>query len=100
LHPQDRFTLCRDERLTAIKGKIAQERVEQLKNSPNGQFVLLNRHDRIHLNLTYQLMIDIQNRDLEVDLESALKVLITHYKWYHWLFSMFGFSEPASQIER
>jgi Cdc6-like AAA superfamily ATPase len=99
LHPQDRFGLFRDERLTEIKGTVAKERVNQLKNSPNGKFVLFAKQDRIHLELTYKLIIDIQNRDLDVDLEAALKVLVTHQEWYHWLFSMFGFTKPTAKIE-
>lgn len=98
-HPQDRFGLFRDERLTEIKGTVAKERVEQLKNSPNGKFVLFAKQDRIHLELTYKLIIDIQNRDLDVDLEAALKVLVTYQEWYHWLFTMFGFTKPTAQTE-
>lgn len=93
-HPQDRFGLFRDERLTEIKGQVAQERVEQLKNSPNGNFGLFTKQDRIHLELTYKLIIDVQNKDLDVDFESALKVFITNEQWYHWLFSIFGFTKP------
>jgi Cdc6-like AAA superfamily ATPase len=99
LHPQDRFSLFRDERLTEIKGTVAKERVNQLKNSSNGKFVLFAKPDRIHLELTYKLIIDIQNRDLDVDLEAALKVLVTHKEWYHWLFTMFGFTKPTTQTE-
>lgn len=97
LHSKDRFGLFRDERLTEVKGKVAKENIEQLKNSSNGKFVLLSKHDRIHLELTYQLIIDIQNKDLDVDLESALKVFVTHQEWYHWLFTMFGFTKPLAQ---
>ena len=96
LHPKDRFGLFRDERLTEIKGPVAKEKISQLKNSPNGKFVLFSKPDRIHLELTYKLIIDIQNRDLDVDLESALKLLTTNQEWYHWLFSMFGFTKPTT----
>ncbi len=95
LHPKDSFNLFRDERLTEIKGAVAKEKVIQLNNSPNGNFVLFSKPDRIHLELTYKLIIDIQNKDLDVDLESALKVLIDKPEWYHWLFNMFGFTEPT-----
>ncbi|MBW4499773.1 MAG: 3'-5' exonuclease [Scytonema hyalinum WJT4-NPBG1] len=98
-HPQDRFGLFRDERLTEIKGQVSKERIIQLKNSPNGKFVLFSKEDRIQLELTYQLIIDIQNKDLDVDLESALKVFITNQEWYHWLFSMFGFAKPTAQTK-
>lgn len=97
LHPHDRFGLFRDERLTEVKGKVGRERIAQLNNSPNGKFKLFDKHDRISLDLTYQTIIDIQNRDLDVDLESALKVFISHEEWYHWLFSMFGFAKSFAQ---
>ncbi len=99
LHPKDRFGLFRDERLTEIKGPVAKEKVSQLKNSPNGKFIFFTKLDRIHLELTYKLIIDIQNKDLDVDLESALKVFITNQEWYHWLFSMFGFAKPTAQTK-
>lgn len=97
LHPKDRFGLFRDERLSEVKGTVAKEKISQLKNSPNGKFIFFTKPDRIHLELTYKLIIDIQNRDLDVDLESALKIFITNQEWYHWLFSMFGFTKPTVQ---
>jgi len=94
LHPQDRFGLFRDERLTEVNSRVAKENIERLKNTSNGKFILLTKPDRIHLELTYQLIIDIHNKDLDVDLESALKVFVTYQEWYHWLFNMFGFAKP------
>lgn len=90
LHPQDYFILIRDKRLSEVRSRVAKENVEQLDNTSNGQFILLNKRDRIHLELTYQLIIDIQNKDLDVDLDSALNVFIKHRQWNNWLFSMFG----------
>lgn len=89
LHPHDRFGLFRDERLTEVKGKVGRERITQLNNSLNGKFKPFAKDDRIALDLTYQTIIDIQNRDLDVDLESVLKVFITYKEWHHWLFSIF-----------
>ncbi|BBD63242.1 exonuclease RNase T and DNA polymerase III (plasmid) [Nostoc sp. HK-01] len=97
LYPHDRFGLFRDERLTQVKGKVGKERITQLNNSPNGKFRLFAKEDRIALDLTYQTIIDIQNRDLDVDLESALKVFVTYQEWSHWLFSMFGFTKSFAQ---
>ncbi|MBA3924453.1 MAG: exonuclease [Nostocaceae cyanobacterium] len=96
LHPKDRFGLFRDDRLSEIKGNVAKEKVNQLKNASNGDFVLFSKQDRIQLELTYKLIIDIQNKDLDVDLKSALKVFVTHQEWYHWLFTMFGFTKPTA----
>ncbi|MBW4566190.1 MAG: exonuclease [Mojavia pulchra JT2-VF2] len=97
LHPHDHFGLFRDQRLNEVRGRVAKEKIAQLNNSSNGKFKLLTKHDRISLDLTYQTIIDIQNRDLDVDLESALKIFITHQEWYHWLFSMFGFAKSFAQ---
>ncbi|BAZ08436.1 exonuclease RNase T and DNA polymerase III [Calothrix sp. NIES-4071] len=99
LHPQDRFGLFRDERLAEINGKVAQERVEQLKKSPNGKFVLFSKQDRIHLELIYKLIIDVQNKDLDVELAPALKVFITKPEWHHWLLTMFGFTKPKPTVQ-
>ncbi len=96
LHPKDSFSLFRDERLTEIKGPVAKEKISQLNNSHNGKFIFFSKPDRIHLELIYKLIIDIQNRDLDVDLESALKVFINKPEWYHWLFNLFGFGEPTA----
>ncbi|MGB3650298.1 MAG: exonuclease domain-containing protein [Rivularia sp. (in: cyanobacteria)] len=95
LHPKDSFSLFRDERLTEIKGPVAKEKISQLNNSHNGNFIFFSKPDRIHLELIYKLIIDIQNRDLDVDLESALEVFINKPEWHHWLFNLFGFSEPT-----
>lgn len=91
LHKNDRFGLFRDERLTEIRGRVAQEEIRRLNNTENGKFIFLKKDDRIYLELVYQLIIDIQNRDLDVNLNSALNVLITQKEWYHWLLNMFGF---------
>lgn len=96
LYPEQHFSLFRDQHLTEIKGKVAKESVNQLINAVNGEFILFSKDDRIHLELTYKLIIDIRNRDLDVDLKSALKVLVTHQEWYHWLFTMFGFTKPTA----
>ncbi|MEC4814730.1 MAG: AAA family ATPase [Scytonema sp. PMC 1069.18] len=96
-HPKDNFYLFRDQRLTEVKSKGSNESISQLNNSQNGKFMLLSKQDRIHLELIYQLIIDVQNRDLDVDLESALNVFLTYPEWYYWLFDMFGFNEPVSK---
>ncbi|HLO89035.1 MAG TPA: exonuclease domain-containing protein [Nostocaceae cyanobacterium] len=94
IYPRSKFYLLRDERLPEITGKVGKEYIKQLQNSANGKFILLNKQDRILLDLIYELIVSIYNRDLDVDLESALNVLITHQEWYHWIFSLFGFTPP------
>lgn len=98
MYSKDSFGLFRDQRLPEIKGKVAKEEIGKLQNTSNGNFVLLNQHDRIHFDLTYELIVDIQNKDLDVDLESALKVLIMNKEWYHDIFTMLGFTKPATDM--
>ncbi|MEA5580408.1 exonuclease domain-containing protein [Nodularia harveyana UHCC-0300] len=96
IHPQTKFQLIRDERLPQITGKVGKEYINQLQNSPNGKFTPLNKQDRLLLDLIYDLIISIYNKDLDnIDLASALNVLITHPEWYHWIFSMLGFTPPT-----
>ncbi|WP_071190689.1 hypothetical protein [Trichormus sp. NMC-1] len=93
-NPQSKFDLIRDERQPEISGKVGKERIKQLENSANGNFILFNKQDRILFDLIYDLIISIYNKDLDVDLESALTFVTTHQEWYHWIFSIFGFTPP------
>ncbi|WP_414529648.1 exonuclease domain-containing protein [Nodularia chucula] len=96
IHTQTKFELIRDERLPEITGKVGKEHINQLQNSQNGKFSLLNKPDRILLDLIYDLIISIYNKDLDnVDLASALNLVITHQQWYHWIFSILGFTPPT-----
>ena len=91
---QSQFYLIRDERQPGITAKVGKERIQQLKNSANGNFVLFNKEDRILFDLIYDLIISIHNKDLDIDLESALTFVTTHQEWYHWIFTKFGFTLP------
>lgn len=91
---QSQFYLIRDERQPGITAKVGKERMQQLENSANGNFVLFNKEDRILFDLIYDLIISIHNKDLEIDLESALTFVTTHQEWYHWIFTKFGFTPP------
>ncbi|MFM7407164.1 MAG: hypothetical protein ACKO3K_11000 [Cuspidothrix sp.] len=70
------------------------ERIQQLENSVNGNFILFNKQDRILFDLIYDLIISIYNKDLDIDLESALTFITTHQEWYHWIFTKFGITLP------
>ena len=91
---QSKFYLIRDERQPDITGKVGKERIQQLENSANGNFVLFNKADRILFDLIYDLIISVYNKDLDIDLESALNFITTHQEWYHWMFTKFGFTPP------
>ncbi|MFP4692335.1 MAG: hypothetical protein ACLFM2_00585 [Halothece sp.] len=46
--------------------------------------MVLEEEDRVELELIYKLVTDIQNRDLDVKLESALEIVFQHHS-DHWL---------------
>ncbi|HAG81680.1 MAG TPA: hypothetical protein DCL61_11040 [Cyanobacteria bacterium UBA12227] len=51
--------------------------IEKLNNTVNGRFILLEKDDRISFDLIYQIITDIQNRDLDIELETALNSLMS-----------------------
>lgn len=72
------FEIFRDQRQPEIKGTVSQEEIQKLKNSINGNFSIMDKNNRISFELIYQLITDIQNRDVEFELEEALRDLITY----------------------
>ncbi|KAM3112568.1 hypothetical protein [Phormidesmis sp. 146-33] len=88
-YPKTRFFLTRDARESKITGGVGSAEIEKLNHSPNGQFLVIERDDRVNFDLTYNLIIDIQEKDLEVDLVAALRVL-TSYLSDYWLISALG----------
>jgi hypothetical protein len=82
------FILFRDVRETTITGKVGKAEIEKLNKAHNGQFIYMDKEDRLTFEIIYKLIVDIQNKDFEVDLEKALKTLeslMSHY----WLIKMF-----------
>ncbi|MFS8896918.1 AAA family ATPase, partial [Synechococcus sp. R3-13] len=79
-HPELQFLLLRDARLKppSKKATATKEALAALNNSPNGKYELLTKEDRIHLELMYRMITDIQNRDLELDLTSAVRYYLEH----------------------
>ncbi len=87
-YPNIHFTLFRDVRETTIKGKVGRAEIDKLKQAVNGQFIYMDKDDRFNFEVIYKLIVDIQNRDFEVDLEVAMKTLISLMS-HHWLVRMF-----------
>ncbi|MEA5512353.1 exonuclease domain-containing protein [Crocosphaera sp. UHCC 0190] len=71
------FQLWRDARQTAISGKGGNNQIDMLNNSANGKFCIMEKEDRIQFELIYKVITDIQNRDLEIELEQALRFLLS-----------------------
>jgi hypothetical protein len=72
------FELFRDQRQPEIKATVSQEEIQKLKNSINGNFSIMDKNNRISFELIYQLITDIQNRDVEFEIEEALRDLIAY----------------------
>ncbi|HEY9598030.1 MAG TPA: exonuclease, partial [Cyanophyceae cyanobacterium] len=88
-HKDIRFILLRDCRQPVIKGGVGKQEIEKLQNTVNGDFILINKEDRIRFELIYKLITDIQNKDFEMELERALNILIAKLSDY-WLIQIFS----------
>ncbi|XDE61287.1 exonuclease domain-containing protein [Arthrospira platensis BEA 1257B] len=83
--PDIHFNLCRDAREDLISGKSSKIELEKFCQGNNSHYLLFDRDQRITFELIYQAIVDIQNRDLEIDLPEALDILLLDYQDY-WLF--------------
>lgn len=85
------FRLFRDVRLPEIKrGTIGSLEIEKLKNTRKCNFSILERDQRIQLELLYQLMSDIINKDQDFPLKETLEFLKAYYKDHFLMKILFG----------
>jgi DNA polymerase III epsilon subunit-like protein len=83
-NPKTQFRLIRDTREPPIRGKVGKDEIEKLNHTSNGIFIIMDKADRVQLELAYSLIVDIRNRDLEADQATALRVLAAQLNGY-WL---------------
>ena len=83
-HKDIKFVLWRDSRQASISGKVANEEITKLNNAENGNFLTMGQENRINFELIYNLIVDIQNKDLDLPLETALRIISSKFKNY-WL---------------
>ena len=83
-YPRTKFYLLRDAREPEITGKVGKESIEKLRYTQNGDFLIMDKGDRLNFELIYDLIIDIKNKDLDVDLRTTLHLLSQELKDY-WL---------------
>ena len=86
------FGLMRDIREQTITSKGGKEEIDKLNYAPNGQFIEMDKKNRMTLETIYKMIIDIQNQDVDIDLNQALIVLETVFKDY-WLIKVFQMAE-------
>ncbi len=84
------YQLWRDIRVPEISGKVGRGEIEKLNHTPNGSFITMEEKKRIDFELIYRLIIDIQNRDLEMSLEDAIQCIQVELKdcWVCQLFQI------------
>jgi DNA polymerase III epsilon subunit-like protein len=70
------YQLWRDSRLPEITGKVGRGEIEKLNHTPHGQFMILGEEERIDFELIYGLIIDLQNRDLDLTLEDTIQMIM------------------------
>ncbi len=83
-YPRTKFFLTRDSRESKIGGTVGVAEIGKINHTTNGQFKIIGQDDCINFNLVYSMIIDIQGKDLEVDLATALHFL-TSYLSDYWL---------------
>jgi len=74
------YQLWRDVRLPEISGKVGRGEIEKLNYTQNGSFITMDEEQRLDFELIYRLIIDIQNRDLEISLEDAIQYVQVELK--------------------
>lgn len=63
-HKKIQFRLMRDQQEPAIKGDVGQQEIARLSAAPNGQYVIMDRDDRIIFECLHELITDFVNHDL------------------------------------
>src|SRR5919202_1724578 len=86
-NPKTQFRLIRDISEPQITSKVSKDEIEKLNRLQNGTFAIMDKADRIHFELTYNLIVDIVNGDLDKDLATALRLLATQLGEY-WITSI------------
>ncbi|MEZ5673354.1 MAG: hypothetical protein R3E08_13635 [Thiotrichaceae bacterium] len=87
-HKNIRFGLFRDVRQTPITGKLSLEEIEKLHHASNGKFIDMDKEERLSFELIFKLITEIENKDVDFDLQSALLALEAHFK-QSWLIKLF-----------
>jgi hypothetical protein len=66
------FRLFRDSRENLIRGKVSKNEIEKLQNSPKGDFLIMQKDNRVTYETIYQLIIDFKNRDIDISIDDLM----------------------------
>lgn len=86
-HKEIHFQLFRDVRERNITGRVGLVEIEKLNNAFNGEFIIMDKKNRINFELIYKTVIDIHNKDLEINITMALNSLRDFIN-DHWLIKL------------
>lgn len=86
-NPNTLFYIYRDKRAPVIHSKKSLNEIKWLNSSDNGNLKTLSKIDRIQFEVVYKIITDIQNRELEINIESAIKVIKHSYNDF-WLLKL------------
>jgi len=81
---QIKFYLLRDKREGSITGKVGLEEIDKLNYTNNGQFLIIEKEEKVIFELMYKMIVAINQNDLEVSLGDAMKIVLNKYANY-WL---------------
>lgn len=79
-----KFYLLRDKREGKITGKVGLEEIDKLNCTNNGQFLVIDKEEKVIFELIYKMIVDINQGDLEVSMNDAIQVVLNRYANY-WL---------------
>lgn len=67
-HKKMRFRLMRDALEPPIRGKMGLQEIQKLDAVNNGEYVIMERSDRIYFECIHQTIIDLENREFDGDI--------------------------------
>ncbi len=83
-YPKTKFYLLRDDREGEVSGKVGRQEIKKLNYLDNGNFIISDRDERVLFELLYQMIVDINQADLEVNTDEAISIFSQKYNDY-WL---------------
>ncbi|MCK5311301.1 MAG: hypothetical protein KAJ62_04290, partial [Desulfobacteraceae bacterium] len=86
-NPNTMFYIFRDKRAPEIHSKKSLNEIKWLNSSDNGNLKTLNKEDRIRFEVVYKMITDIQNRELDINIQSVIKVIKHLYNEF-WLLKL------------
>ena len=86
-NPNTMFYIFRDKRAPEIHSKKSLNEIKWLNSSDNGNLKTLTKEDRIRFEVIYKIITDIQNRELDIKIQSVIKVIKHLYNDF-WLLKL------------